>query len=205
MEGKRKKMQQAGPGGKRKGKVTDGLSDSSGDHGEAETGLTREKIINTEISSIRPITRDMQVIQTFVSDPWLEAEDKAPSDWSFSYSTRSKCRLFTFKDLWNHNFTLTEGSKFGGDFLVRLIRLRLLSSSDFFSLKVYCGDPVMYHAKYIVICLEDRTDIWDERRVQDLVARSRLGSSVKKIVLFSWLQGEEVKYKSLTRGSLIKI
>ena len=50
----------------------------------------------------------------------------------------------------------------------------------------------MFHAKYIVICLEEKSDLGDEKRVQDLVARSRLGTSVKKIVLFSWLEGEEL-------------
>ena len=58
----------------------------------------------------------------------------------------------------------------------------------------------MYHAKYIVICLTDKQEVGSESRIQDLVARSRLGTSVKKIVLFSWLEGEEVKYKSLVRG-----
>ena len=58
----------------------------------------------------------------------------------------------------------------------------------------------MYHAKYIVICLTDQKELGSESRTQDLVARSRLGTSVKKIVLFSWLEGEEVKYKSLVRG-----
>ena len=60
----------------------------------------------------------------------------------------------------------------------------------------------MYHAKYIVICLTDQKDIGSESRIQDLVARSRLGTTVKKIVLFSWLDGEDVKYKSLVRGTL---
>ena len=46
--------------------------------------------------------------------------------------------MFTFKDLWSDSYYVYEGSKFVGDFLV------------------YCGDPVKYHAKYIVICLESR-------------------------------------------------
>ena len=85
-----------------------------------EAVVDREEMIKKEISTIKPITRDMQVVQTFVSDPWLEAEDKTAADWTFNYSARTRCRLFTFKDLWNHNFLLTEGSKFGGDFLVSL-------------------------------------------------------------------------------------
>ena len=84
-------------------------------------------------------SRDMQVIQTFTEDPWMDDDDKKTADWCYPYQEPlSRCRMFTFKDLWNNNYYISEGSKFGGDFLV------------------YCGDPVKYHAKYIVICLESR-------------------------------------------------
>lgn len=125
----------------------------------------------------------MAVVQIFERDPWLHLhERREESSWSFAQEGSSKCRLFVFKDLWNHNYFITEGSKFGGDFLV------------------YCGDPVMYHAKYIVICVTSGADIVNPARMQDLVARSRLGTSVKKTVLFAWLEGENVKYKSVRRG-----
>ena len=117
VEGKRKKMIQT-LSAKRKKANGDIEASKSSDDVQREVVVDRAEIIKQEISTIKPITRDMQVVQTFISDPWLETEDKIPSRWTFSYSTRSKCRLFTFKDLWNHNFLLTEGSKFGGDFLV---------------------------------------------------------------------------------------
>ena len=125
----------------------------------------------------------MQVIQTFEEDPWIETQDKTPSTWTYSTKGINKCRLFTFKDLWNNNYFITEGSKFGGDFLL------------------YSGDPVSYHAKFIVICLHSSKEIENEKRMQDLVARSRLGTCVKKTILFSWLEGEDVKYRSLKRGN----
>jgi tRNA splicing endonuclease len=50
-----------------------------------------------------------------------------------------------------------------------------------------------------VICLE--SELEPRSRVQDLVAVSRLGTTVKKTVLFSWLEGREVKYNSVTRGA----
>ena len=122
----------------------------------------------------------MQVIQTLVEDPWIGEDDKIESKWSFPES--DLCRLAAFRDLWKSGYFLTDGSKFGGDFLV------------------YCGDPVKYHAKYIVICIKNSQAL-EEARTQDLVARCRLGAGVKKIILFSWLEGEHVKYKSLTRGA----
>ena len=121
VEGKRKKMMQSRSTKRKKAKQNEDIDVSDcPDDVPGEAVVDREEIIKKEISTIKPITRDMQVVQTFVSDPWLEAEDKTAADWTFHYSARTRCRLFTFKDLWNHNFLLTEGSKFGGDFLVSL-------------------------------------------------------------------------------------
>jgi len=180
VEGKKRKLLQEE---RKKRRKTEECSADNNDN-DVDITIDKESIINQEIANIKPITREMQVIQTFEEDPWLESEDKICSKWSYPYSDDlSKCRLFTFKDLWNNNYYLTEGSKFGGDFLV------------------YCGDPVKYHAKYVVICVESEDHVSRvETRVQDLVARCRLGTGVKKIILFSWLQGEDIKYKTLTRG-----
>ena len=123
----------------------------------------------------------MQVIQTLIEDPWLEQKSKLPASPHRPESAGSLCRFLTFRSMWRSGYYLTDGSKFGGDFLV------------------YCGDPVKYHAKYIVICLEDSQYLTDAS-TQQLVARCRLGAGVKKIVLFSWTEDDEVKFKSLTRG-----
>jgi len=182
VEGKRKKMLQEA----RKKRKTDDDSDPIAEF-EPEPVVDKELVINQEIASIKPITRDMQVIQTLTEEPWMDDEEKKNANWFYPYQDPlSRCRMFTFKDLWNNNYYISEGSKFGGDFLV------------------YCGDPVKYHAKYIVICLKSSEEMRlvteSEGRVQDLVARCRLGTGVKKVILFSWLEGAEVRYKSLTRG-----
>ena len=68
----------------------------------------------------------MQVIQTFIEDPWIEAEEKQTCKWSYpSSDILSKCRLYTFKDLWNNNYYLSEGSKFGGKKQIKKIKLIL--------------------------------------------------------------------------------
>jgi len=150
-----------------------------------EVVLDREEIIKQEIARIRPITRDMAAVQIFNGDPWISNEDKIPSSWSCpADNALKKCRLFTYKDLWNNGYFITDGAKFGGDFLV------------------YMGDPARYHARYIVICREDAVQEDWRGRKQDLVALCRLGSTVKKTVLLSWMEGEEIKYKSLRRGRL---
>lgn len=162
--------------------IVDLSSDEEPEQSEELVRIDRDLVISQEISRIKPISRDMQVVQIFEKDPWVEKEDKLVSDWTFNIDGINKCRLFTFKDLWNNNYYISEGSKFGGDFLL------------------YSGDPVRYHAKFIVICLNSPKEIENENRIQDLVARSRLGTCVKKTVLFSWLEGEDVKYRSLKRG-----
>jgi len=164
--------------------VVDLSSDEETETSEDIIKVDKESVIRQEITKIKPISRDMQVVQIFEEDPWLEDDDKISSKWTFKADGIQKCRLFTFKDLWNNNYYISEGSKFGGDFLV------------------YSGDPVKYHAKYIVICINCAAEIESERRIQDLVARSRLGTCVKKTILFSWLENEDVKYRSLRRGVL---
>ena len=73
----------------------------------------------------------MQVIQTFIEDPWIEAEEKQTCKWSYpSSDILSKCRLYTFKDLWNNNYYLSEGSKFGGKKQIKKIKLILKQSSS---------------------------------------------------------------------------
>ncbi len=89
-----------------------------------------------------------------------------------------------FSNLWKRGFYLTDGSKFGADFLA------------------YPGDPVRYHAQSIVVCLKERGERQIERMSEaSLVARCRLGTSVKKTVLFAFLSDDEhdvtVKYRAL--------
>ena len=82
----------------------------------SEPVVDRESVINQEIANIKPITRwslnflstylqanlpssrDMQVIQTFTEDPWIDDEDRKTAGWFYPYQDAlSKCRMFTFK------------------------------------------------------------------------------------------------------------
>lgn len=151
------------------------------DGGEVEE-VDKEATIRQEVAKIKPITRDMAAVQVFVADPWIREQDKVASSWTFPCtSVLARTRLFVYKDLWNHGYYLTDGTKFGGDFLA------------------YLGDPVIFHARYIVVCREGAGG--QECRPQDLVALSRLGTCVRKVVLLAWLEGEEVRYRSVRRGA----
>ncbi len=88
----------------------------------------------------------------------------------------------TFHKLWTEGFYLTLGDKFGCDFLA------------------YPGDPLRYHAKFVVICKENIRSTEDIEAIgqRDLVAMSRLGTTVKKTVMISFLdQDDQVKFKTL--------
>lgn len=151
------------------------------DGGDVEE-VDKEATIRQEVAKIKPITRDMAAVQLFVADPWIREQDKVASSWTFPFtSVLVRTRLFVYKDLWNHGYYLTDGTKFGGDFLA------------------YLGDPVIFHARYIVVCREGAGG--QKGRPQDLVALSRLGTCVRKVVLLAWLEGEEVRYKSVRRGA----
>ena len=115
VEGKRKKLLKSSRC--QKIKLNDELNISPEDN----LDIDREAIISKEIESIKPITREMQVIQTFIEDPFVKEPFQETTDFEWNFDNpKRKCRLFTFKDLWNNNYLLSEGSKFGGDFLVSL-------------------------------------------------------------------------------------
>jgi len=78
--------------------------------------------------------------------------------WTFPITEEENHRYIVFEDLWTKGFYLTNGSKFGGDFLA------------------YSGDPLQYHAHYVIIvkyCFEELTPL-------DVISYGRLGVTVKK-------------------------
>jgi len=135
--------------------------------------VDRDSILDAEIAKIPSLSRHMSLLQTFQAQPWMDYDFYQVDDWSYQ---GKEIKRLVFRDLWQKGFYLTDGSKFGGDYLV------------------YPGDPIQFHAKYVVICCEDPISAMDEK---DLVARSRLGTSVKKTVLLATCQDEEIKYKAI--------
>ncbi|CAI6347702.1 unnamed protein product [Macrosiphum euphorbiae] len=79
-----------------------------------------------------------------------------------------RIRYKVFKDLWSKGFYLTCGMKFGGDFLV------------------YEGDPLAYHAKYIVNCRDLDKQI--------MVSRSRVSSITNKKMVLAKDDGNSIMY-----------
>lgn len=140
--------------------------------------IDKEIVLEKEVSQIGTLSRKQSLVQIFHGQPWLGTEPDNQveiQDWTYKGKPIKKQ---VFHDLWHQGFFITDGSKFGGDYLV------------------YPGDPIQFHAKYIVICCENDEIYTDEK---DLVAKSRLGTSVKKTVLLATYDKDEnkVKYKAI--------
>lgn len=85
----------------------------------------------------------------------------------FDFTNKLKCSVY--EDLWDKGYYITSGRKFGGDFLV------------------YLGDPVSFHAVYVVKCVDSE----ESHNVSEIIAYGRIGNSVKKKFVLASLNSEE--------------
>ncbi|KAM3966381.1 tRNA splicing endonuclease subunit 34 [Aphomia sociella] len=90
---------------------------------------------------------------------------------------RGATRYNIFKDLWEKGHYITDGSKFGSDFLI------------------YPGDPVRFHATYMVRCICDHTTSFCP---SSLVAFGRLSVAVNKLAILAFCNNYgKVDYQTL--------
>lgn len=90
-------------------------------------------------------------------------------------------RYATFRHFWSLGYHLTEGQKFGGDFLA------------------YDHDPIAFHAKFIIRCILDSNQSEEEEEEFEfesqpylLQAYGRLGKNVRKyVILASFASGSD--------------
>lgn len=163
LEGKRKKFKQKG-----------WLSNPNAKQIEKFV-LTRERVIAEEMKKINKLPEHLQVVEIFTENPMIEMLDPVAAEWSFPSSNMEKLRYATYKDMWEREYYISTGIKFGGDFLV------------------YPGDPHLFHATFIVKCVEDM----DSVDVHDLVCWSRIGTATKKTLVLAFFgQTGQVSYKS---------
>ena len=114
----------------------------------------------------------------FLEQPWIvhEPDQMEPVE---NIPITNELRYNVFVDMWEKGFYLTDGTNFGGDFLA------------------YPGDPLMFHAKYIIVCCDMSEDEIKSMPEADLVAKSRLAVTVKKTMLFAYIKDEKIKYKAV--------
>ena len=145
-------------------------------------------IIRDAVAKIKDISRERALLQSFMESPFATL----PLSHTWTPSQRGsprlqQCRKLAFFDLWHRGFFLTDGAKFGADFLA------------------YPGDPIRYHAQNVVVCFESHEELERMRKKvseSDLLGHSRLGTAVNKTVLFAYVlidmsRREVIKYLSL--------
>lgn len=133
------------------------------------------EIAQKKSEEVKEIPKEDTYFQIFTECLW-KREKLSELPIAYPYTVEEKVRCAVFKDLWEKKFYITCGSKFGGDFLV------------------YAGDPFIFHALYIVVCLPST------KKIQgfDIMVYGRLGNQVKKtIVLASLNESGNVEYISL--------
>ncbi|XP_048780508.1 tRNA-splicing endonuclease subunit Sen34-like [Ostrea edulis] len=148
IEGKRDKAQKDLEERKSRGEVSE----------EAE--VEEDFSIDVDKVPIPPIPKKFSLVQLFTESPY-KPEDEVPVVWGYPTSEKERLKFGVYRDLWNQGYFLSNGSKFGGDFLV------------------YPGDPSRYHSHYIAICIPHEKKM----SALDIVSMGRLGSNVRKTVL----------------------
>ncbi|CAG0894949.1 unnamed protein product [Darwinula stevensoni] len=106
IEGKRKKLEERRS---RRG---------GGEEDEVEEDLDEEACIQAELDKIQLIPRRTALVQGFKGDPWVSDGDAAASEWTFPSTEAEERGYRVFRHLWEGGCYLTDGAKFGGDFLV---------------------------------------------------------------------------------------
>lgn len=89
--------------------------------------------------------------------------------WPFPRTVSEARRVAVFMDLHDLGYVLTDGVKFGGDFLA------------------YPGDPTLYHAQFVIRVLENRRAILP----CILAAHSRTAHSARKHLVLAGVEERE--------------
>ncbi|KAM4015214.1 tRNA-splicing endonuclease subunit Sen34 isoform 2-T2 [Anomaloglossus baeobatrachus] len=151
---------------------------------ESSSPAPIKELLNLEETFHFPKEAMMVQIPTAQLRPGDEEEvdiQEASPQWPYAGQKSHEARYKVFRDLWQKGYYLTNGGKFGGDFLV------------------YPGDPMRFHAHYIAICLPEDEDI----ALSDIITAGRLGTNVKKTVLLCSANHEgRVTYTSLQWAGL---
>lgn len=138
--------------------------------------IDTESLLEEELAKLPKLNKNEALVQIHTAYPWSDKDDIKIVEWKYLLTPDQQLRYKVYKDLWERQYYITSGEKFGGDFLV------------------YPGDPIMFHSQYVVQC--KRKD--EEIPVTEIVTQCRLGCHVRKTLVFATYHEEEdtVKYQS---------
>ncbi|KAG5878408.1 hypothetical protein JTB14_029681 [Gonioctena quinquepunctata] len=131
-----------------------------------------DEILNDELEKSSIMSKDSMIWPILLAPNNIEKSvSTILSEGDISKLT-SPLKREVYCDLWEKGYYITEGAKFGGDFLV------------------YLGDPICHHAIFIVKCIDNQRNI----SPTELVTMGRLGTSVKKKAVLASVVGDKVSY-----------
>lgn len=143
---------------------------------------TKEDIFEEELNRSCTINDDNVLWPIFCAHSQPMEGSEVSEDVVLAKTTPTKLAIFI--DLWEKGYYITPGNKFGGDFLLYLGGLFNYEFNyeniNFF----FLGDPIVHHAVNIVRCIL----VTDKFHSTELIAFSRLGTSVKKRTIFAALK-----------------
>lgn len=119
--------------------------------------------------SIENMNNDLLPVQLFTECPWPRKEVVINDEWSFPESEQDILLYSIYQDLWKRGHYITCGLKFGCDYTV------------------YEFDPLVAHAKYMVKCQSQTSDLTG---LQILIL-SRISTQVKKELLIASLDNNQ--------------
>ncbi|CAH1638715.1 unnamed protein product [Spodoptera littoralis] len=147
--------------------------------GITDVKLDKQALLQEEINKL-PKLAPAHVLTHLPTEHYMDTEKKKVAIDVLRPSViegKGAIKFKIFKDLWEKKFHITSGSKFGCDFLV------------------YPGDPVKFHATYMVQCVYNQEATM---RPAELVAFGRLSVTVNKLAVFAFYNShEKVEYQTL--------
>ncbi|XP_060522379.1 tRNA-splicing endonuclease subunit Sen34 [Cylas formicarius] len=134
---------------------------------------SKEEIFEEELEKSSQINRDNMIWPIFLKRDGESESQSLSAEVVCKFTSDLKIKVF--RDLWERGYYITNGEKFGGDFLV------------------YFGDPLVYHAVFIVRCIEREKLLTPA----NLVGFGRLGVSVKKRAVLASISENQVRYLTI--------
>ncbi|XP_047354583.1 tRNA-splicing endonuclease subunit Sen34 isoform X1 [Vespa velutina] len=172
VEGKRRKMLGIETNKKKMRKPLDKDLQEALNNVEVNT----KDLFDEQMSKLPKLEKSEALVQTHTAYPWCNGGNFEIVEWKYPNSVQEKLRYATFKDLWERGYYITNGEKFGGDFLV------------------YPGDPIMFHSQFIIQCKSRNEEI----PITELIGQCRIASHVRKTQILATFSegGKSVNYQS---------
>ncbi|XP_074597953.1 tRNA splicing endonuclease subunit 34 [Brevipalpus obovatus] len=123
-----------------------------------ENSLIKEKLDIFEASN-----KNVFPVQIFTKSPWNHDGAIINNSWLYPSNKRERIKYNTFKDLYGKGYYIMSGLRFGCDYLV------------------YESDPLVMHARYMVLCKDPRDDL----TALQLISLSRTSVQVNKQLMIA--------------------